>query len=503
VEFIVSLTPGAAGNPLTAVSSPPPGASIVELRADLFPGADVRQVVSSCPLPVMVTSRSSAEGGQGPVDPDLREAVLRAAHESGAALVDFEFARDLPLLRSLGIDPERVFLSWHDPAATPDELEDIAGAMLATPARNVKVVPTATGLADVGRALGLYNRSAADRRRLLAFSMGSIGLPTRYLAPLMGMPLAFVAWDPRAPAAPGQVGLETLREAIGHLQGPPQVLYGVVGTSVGSSLSPRLHAAAYRVEGLHDALIPINVADESDLEKLFQARGSTLFDDVGLTAGGWAVTAPYKGSAVRSADVIAPRARRAEAANTLVLKSGVVIAENTDADGVVGSLTARGIEPAGRVALVQGTGGAARGAAVGLDLAGAVVVLRGRDPDRTRRIADAIGVDWCEPDVTPEGAGLLVNATPLGGHPDDPPPFSRAEVSESLAVVDMVYTDGRTGLAELATAAGTPIVDGREMLAYQGLAQFAAFTGRMPPKRAMLAAMGIVVSDQQSPNTDD
>lgn len=491
VDYIVSLTPGAAEDPFEAAATPPDGASVVEVRADLFPGIDISALVSSCPLPVLVTVRSTAEGGQGPDDAGQREASLREAHESGAAQVDFEFARDLPLMSSLGIDPERVILSWHDAEETPADLEQIADAMLETTARTVKVVPTAKRLADVSRVLGMYGDSRDRRRRLLAFAMGAIGLPTRYLAPILGSPVAFVAWNDRAPAAPGQTTLGQIRDAVSHLHGPPQILYGVIGSNVGSSLSPLLHAAAYREESMPCLLVPVNVADENELELLFQPSGSTLFDRIGLTTGGWAVTSPYKRAAARSADILAPRAQRADAANTLILKPTQVIAENTDADGVVGSLTGHGIEPCDRLAVVQGTGGAARGAAVGLDLAGASVILRGRDAVRTQKVAEAIDVAWCEPDTIPDGSELLVNATPLGGRPDDQMPFSLDEIEKAVAVVDMVYADRPTPLAVVAIDSAVELIDGREMLAYQGFAQFAAFTGRIPPKAAMFEALGV------------
>ena len=41
-----------------------------------------------------------------------------------------------------------------------------------------------------------------------------------------------------------------------------------------------------------------------------------------------------------------------------------------------------------------------------------------------------------------------------------------------------------------AADAGVPYLAGRTVLAHQGYAQFAAFTGRLPPKAAMLAALG-------------
>ena len=46
MDWIVSLTPEVADDPLAALASPPEGASVIELRLDLFPylfdGHDVR-----------------------------------------------------------------------------------------------------------------------------------------------------------------------------------------------------------------------------------------------------------------------------------------------------------------------------------------------------------------------------------------------------------------------------------------------------------------------------
>jgi shikimate 5-dehydrogenase len=180
---------------------------------------------------------------------------------------------------------------------------------------------------------------------------------------------------------------------------------------------------------------------------------------------------------------------RAAAANTLVLGPEFVTAENTDADGIVGSLVSLGIDPCGRGAVVQGTGGAARGAAVGLHLSGADVILRSRSDERARSTAEEIGLDWCAADdAAPEGA-ILVNATPLGSESGEPGPFSDAEVAAASAVVDMVYADHETGLVQMARRHGVTVADGREVLLHQGIAQVAAFTQRVPPKESMRATL--------------
>ena len=477
---------------MVAIASPPAGASIVELRLDLFPEIDVGAAVGACPLPLLTTLRSIQEGGEGPDDPTIRARIIGAARNAGAALIDLEFRRDASLARDLGLTPEETILSWHDPRATPNGLAEVAGSLIENAARWIKVVPSASSVADVVAVLDLHRQFNGGRRqgrRLMTFAMGKSGLASRYLAPLLGPPIGYAAWSDEAPAAPGQLSIDLTEAVIGHLDGAPQRFYGVVGADVSGSLSPVLHAAGYRSLSLPYVLLPVSVADAGELVDLFAPQGSTPFDRAGLETRGWAVTTPYKAQAAAAADHHAPRVLRAAAANTLILGEHHVVAENTDADGIVGSLVSLGIEPRGRTGLVQGTGGAARGGAIGLHLAGADVILRGRSAENTQQTAEAMDIEWCGPnDPTPDGA-ILVNATPVGREPGEAPPFTDGEIESASAVVDMVFAEHTTALVARARELELPVADGREVLLHQGIAQFAAFTQKVPPKEAMRKAL--------------
>jgi shikimate 5-dehydrogenase len=407
-------------------------------------------------------------------------------------LLDLEFARDADLGNQLGLVPEQTVMSWHDPSGTPEGIEEMAHRMLQAPARWLKVVPTATSLADLVKVLELhqtFNAGRSHERRLLTFAMGTVGLASRYLAPLLGPPVAFAAWSDCAPAAPGQLSITRTEAVSGHLSGAPQRLYGVVGADVSGSLSPALHGAGYRALALPYLLLPISVPDAGEVADLFGPRGTGPFDAIGLEFFGWAVTTPYKREAAAAADRHAPRVLRAGSANTLIVGEDYVTAENTDADGIVGSLVSLGFDPRGRTAVIQGTGGAARGAAVGLYLAGADVILRGRSDDRSKSVAESIGVSWCGPDETSPDSSILVNASPVGHCLDEPAPFSEQEIAQASAVVDMVYAAHATELVVRANTLDLPVADGRDVLLHQGIAQFAAFTQKVPPKNAMRQAL--------------
>ena len=492
MDWIVSLVPEVAKDVLAALAHPPEGAAVVELRADRFPDLDIALAVKACPLPVLLTLRSTAEGGEGPVDSIRRKQILSTARDAGVALIDLEHRRDGDLIAQLGLAPEQVVLSWHDTEGTPSDLDQLAENMGSSPARFLKIVPTCRSLRDLETVLALHrrhNNGPRNLRRVLAFSMGLSGIASRYLAPLLGPPMGFAAWSEGAAAAPGQLTIERLDAVLSHLSGPPQRLFGVVGTDVSRSLSPVLHGAGYRRLGLPYLMVPLSVPDPEDLQELFVPLGHTCLDRVGFPARGWAVTTPYKAQAAKAAHRCAPRVRRAGAANTLILGHQGLVAENTDADGVVGSLVASGIDLPGRTAVVQGTGGAGRGAAVGLHLAGAEVYLRSRSAERARTVAEEIGVGWCASDTFPEATDVVVNATPLGLDDGEPAVFSDREISGALAVVDMVYGDRRTSLVESAIERGILVADGREVLLHQGYAQFAAFTNNLPPKKEMREAV--------------
>ncbi len=492
MQWIVSLTPECGEDPIALLANPPEGAAIVEIRLDLFPGLEPSAAVAAAPLPLLLTLRSTAEGGRGPDDPGQRREILRKALMAAPAMIDLEFQRDRSLIREFGLSPERYMLSFHDPESVPGNIEDIAREMLECPAALIKIITSPSGIRDLEKTLALFNpeqkRTARDAGRLIAFGMGTVGLPTRFLSPLLGAPLGFTSWRHGASAAPGQKTLREMEAVCGHLSGPPRRIFGVVGSDVSTSLSPILHAAAYRELGIPDLFLPISLSDPSDLDEIFRPEGETAFDRLNLPVGGWAVTRPYKEIAARSADFPAPRVRRSGAANTLILKKDRIIAENTDADGVTASLKAAGIGIEGARVLIQGSGGASRGAAVGLDLAGAEVYLRGRDPEKCAGIAENLKIQ-----SAPEGldAEILINATPLGSGGDDPLPFSEDEIRGAEAVLDMVYGTEKTSLIRLAQSLEKTTVDGRTMLAYQGMAQFAAFETRIPPKRAMLEALGL------------
>ena len=188
---------------------------------------------------------------------------------------------------------------------------------------------------------------------------------------------------------------------------------------------------------------------------------------------------------------------RTAGANTLLPGAGEAAgrpwrAESTDPEGVAGPLLRRGIDLAGRPAAVIGAGGAGRAAAAGLAAAGAEVALANRTESTGRAAASSLGVAFVPLDELEPGAfDIVVNATSLGGRPGDPLPCDPAAVRPAAAAVELVYGGGPTPWGRALADRGVAVVDGREVLLHQGLAQFEAMTGKDLPFEVGAAALGL------------
>jgi shikimate dehydrogenase len=252
---------------------------------------------------------------------------------------------------------------------------------------------------------------------------------------------------------------------------------GVLGWPVAHSRSPEMHSAAFEALGLSDwryQLLPVPPELFAETVRALEGAGFV----------GANVTIPHKEAALALADEATPRAREIGAANTLSFDGGRILADNTDAPGIIAALPE---SPAGRSAVILGAGGSARAAAWALREAGARDVgVWNRTPERARTLAAELGVRALDA-IGP--ADLLLNCTSIGLRHTSMPfkalSLSADALTEYACVVDMVYRPGGTELLRAARQGGAVVVDGLEILVRQGALSFEIWTGRPAPVEAM------------------
>jgi len=258
------------------------------------------------------------------------------------------------------------------------------------------------------------------------------------------------------------------------------IYLGVCGWPVAHSRSPQMQNAALAVAGLTDwRYLRLPLPPEL-FEETVRALPAAGFRGVNITI-------PHKHAALALADRASAAAQAIGAANTLTFEDGAIVADNTDAPGLLAALPQ---PPAGRTVLILGAGGAGRAAAWALKGAGAAdVAIWNRTPERAISLAAQLGVRAVE---APEAADIVVNCTSVGladpGLTFKALPLRADEMGAGSLVVDMVYRAGGTQLLEAARTRGARVVDGLEILVAQGAASFERWTGLEAPREAMRAA---------------
>jgi shikimate dehydrogenase len=253
------------------------------------------------------------------------------------------------------------------------------------------------------------------------------------------------------------------------------ILAGVLGFPVAHSRSPAMMNAAFAELGLDWRYVKLPVPPER--------FGETVR---ALPASGYRganVTIPHKLAAQELADELTDAARAIGAANTLSFEDGRIVADNTDAGGLLDALGKQ--VPA--TALVLGAGGAGRAAVWALRQAGARVAVWNRTPERAAALAAEFGVRHAE---RPEPAELVVNATSVGlaGEAADEA-LGLTTLAAPATLVDLVYGAQATGISRWAAARGSRVVDGLDVLVRQGARSLERWTGRPAPLEVMRNAV--------------
>ena len=418
------------------------------------------------------------EGG-GRLEGDIARQLywLNQAQEAGCQWCDIEMEtfRELPegFLRTYPV-PSHLMLSIHAFERTPSLPLDIAVARHGQ-VDAVKISARAKTIADSVRLLKLARHS----KNFVAVPMGDVGLPARLLALRDGSELAYAPIAEHT--APGQVSLEaTLRLYRAHLLDRKTQVYGVIGDPIGHSLSPLLHNTGFAARRLNAVYLPFLVRQLGDFLK--------AIPDFGVR--GFSVTIPYKQAILKHLKECEPLAAEIGAVNTIVVRSdGSFYGCNTDYLGVLRALQKK-LRIKGSRVLIFGAGGSARAAAFALARAGAQVCICARREAAAKELARAVGGEVILRRVLRTGSfDAILNATPVGMHPQQGiSPLSAREL-QCRVVMDLIYRPERTKLLEMAAKEGIATVSGVNMFLAQGFAQWEIWTGKRAPEAAMRRAV--------------
>jgi len=285
-------------------------------------------------------------------------------------------------------------------------------------------------------------------------------------------------------------------------------LLGLVGSGVAPSLTPKLHMAEGRAQGLDYVYRPIDLdargLDAERLPEILDWAERLGFDALNITH-------PCKRSVIGLLDEIDPVAAALGSVNTVRFTDAGRIGSNTDTTGFEHAFQ-EGLAgaPAGDVVLL-GAGGAGSAVADALMRLGVErLVVVDQDERRARELAAELSsrharvVGTGSADDLPgllAGSDGIVQCTPIGMHHHPGAPFDVAHLHDGLWVADIVYRPLETELLRAARSIGCRTMHGGLMAVGQAADTFRLVTGLEPDTIRMHEHFQRLVDEEEALTT--
>lgn len=257
-----------------------------------------------------------------------------------------------------------------------------------------------------------------------------------------------------------------------------------------------MHNAAISALDLDYVYLPFPIAPASlsDAVKGFEA----------MDLKGFNITIPHKQTIMPLLSKVTDVAQAIGAVNTVWRGESGWCGTNTDATGFLAPLQACDRNWRQAPAVILGNGGAARAVVAACHQLGCPEIwVVGRNSDKLQVFLSSwqtsplrpnlLVKPWDTLDRLLPQAGLVVNSTPVGMHPQiEASPLTLAQMQtlpQDAIAYDLIYTPRPTQFLKQAALLGLKTFDGLEMLVQQGAAALEIWIGQPAPVEVMRKAL--------------
>ena len=258
-------------------------------------------------------------------------------------------------------------------------------------------------------------------------------------------------------------------------------VYGIIGNPVSHSLSPIMHNVAFKELGIK-AVYGAFLVKEENLKKAVEGIRA-------LNIKGLSITIPHKESIMKFLDEIDRVALEIGAVNTIVNKNGYLKGYNTDWIGVLKAFTKNEVEIKDKKVVIIGAGGASKAVVYAIKAGGAKEIeVYNRTFEKAKTLEKNFGImakPWNE---LKNASGDIIIQTTSVGLKSWKSSVEEEVLSRFKIAMDIVYIPLKTKFLSLAEKYAK-VIDGLQMLLYQGVEQFRLWTGIEPPVKLMEEAI--------------
>ena len=192
-------------------------ADFVEVRLDRFKDfGKLADIAENSKMPLIATNRSWNCQGKFVGSKTQSEQILLNAAKNGFEYVDIELSTPklknvIMKLRQLGVKP---IISFHDFDGTPSlaKLHKVLEKEIENGAEVCKIITTAKRVEDNLTVLDFVSK-ASGNAKIVCFSMGELGKPSRLLSPFFGAFFTIASLKRGKETAPGQLTIQEMKTA--------------------------------------------------------------------------------------------------------------------------------------------------------------------------------------------------------------------------------------------------------------------------------------------------
>ena len=271
--------------------------------------------------------------------------------------------------------------------------------------------------------------------------------------------------------------------------------FGVVGNPIRHSRSPEIHHHFADQQKIKISFGKYLV-DEEDFENFVK--------DFFKSGVGLSVTLPFKKLALKFSNDSSTKAQMIGASNNLYKKGDIIVGDNTDCIGLAKDINQNlGFDLYGKEILILGAGGAAKGAAFGLqDLNPKTICIANRTLEKAQELvrdlslyrqssgknSNLIASSFNSIQDEFHSFDLIINATSMSTLENESLPIDPSLYGNCALAYDLAYSQADTQFMIDAKNNGAQSVsDGWGMLVEQGAASFETWTGKLPKTNNLLA----------------
>ncbi len=241
--------------------------------------------------------------------------------------------------------------------------------------------------------------------------------------------------------------------------------YLVIGNPIEHSLSPKLQNYWIKNNKL-DAVYGKLETYEKDLIELCANLREGKLD-------GLNVTIPFKNKIIPHLDILSGNALRTQSVNTISVKEGKLIGDNTDIDGFQLSLKKIHYDVFNKTILILGAGGVVPSIIYALKKMNVSKIIL---CNRTKEKAEKLKSIFNEIEIIDWGAliefDMIINATSLGLKQNDKFGIDFSNVGQNKLFYDVIYEPFQTEFSKAANLANNKFENGLNMFVYQAQKAF-------------------------------